>query len=123
MSTGSCAVLCLMLRSPNRGSCVLPAKLCHFAVEGIEVVLPGHHDPVTAWTCKKCSISLELRLRGAPQLRVFNPHCVSQQRLLSPWNMAPSATRAPDGTAVLHLGLSVECKNTSPLIFKSLMLK
>lgn len=31
----------------------VPAQLSHFAVEGVKVVFPGHHDAIAPWTCKK----------------------------------------------------------------------
>lgn len=46
------------------GFYTVPAKLSHFAVEGVKVVFPGHHDPITPWTCKKSTISPELGLHG-----------------------------------------------------------
>lgn len=69
----NCLSLCWLGRGP--GCAAVPAELGHLAVEALKVVLPGHHDAVTPWTCKReASLSL---LSRTPLRRRLEPcvHC------------------------------------------------
>lgn len=98
----------------RKGSWLVPAKLSHFAVEGVKVVLPGHHDPITPWTCKKISTCPELGVCGAPRGTSAQSCAIPGRPPGLPGTRGSSqGARAAPGTCALHAGMRRGQRGTS----------